>query len=1330
MEDAFATDDTKEPTMDGSDPDMTPDAGVDKIPSHYDDSTDQGKPAVPEPSKKAVSPKPRRNTEPAIPTTLADPQPLKLPPPAADSASADQADADKSSKKDKKPTKSHSKKKLGTRIKPVQPMEALREEGEEEESSIATSATESATSVVVAETPSKKKPNGFLSFFKRLGTPKAQKNPGLSSEEHSGSDPQPSAPLNAAGPATPPRSPRSPRGKNSTIYAEGYEAMRSEIRTYLDTEKIFLSELVTLRDEYLLPASRLSVPIEHVAVLLPHVEHLISCHSDTLKQVEKKQLQDSIPIGSIFDDLLAAVGDTYKQYRPKQVILLSLLDSSPNEKSMADHAAISNWLTTRTEEQQANAAANATSSSAPATAASTSNAAKRSQSVSAALAARPVLPLQELILVPLHHLVGIVSLLDRMLEVTPQVHPDHPNIRKASARAHLLQTDFSARGTTYRSMAKLTEIDAMLEFPSGSPLVLADETSKRSYLLEGSLHQLEQQVDHSQFSKIYMFLFSDMVLICKQLARDPGALSRTPSAVSRRRQSGRRQSSTNAKAASALTPRGEREPANGPAPAPITATPINKYIVISKLMLDRLFVVDPEDVHGEMTTFSNAKAAAMDSPAGIRKSPSPPANGSSTNNTPSKLRKGSKTSSTEGDEEVDTSTSEEVRELEDFDCLLELVDMGVGIHRLRFSSPSDKKLWLATLSSALSNIKLSFSVNERQYLYKLLMTTDPKPIFGVNPNDEKLYLWPSGRFVASLASRQLIERLHSNTFATVNLQRSFNNSSPASAQSQNPDSELALIKAEVINLKREHARQVADFNARREMDALEIASLQKTVREQTDTIILNTDSPAKGRRPRSGTVDSSASSNGSKRKPATRKTKAAVAAAEARAEEYINKYMDLVTSANAREKRDMEISRRLDANETALRDHSDKLSASLSSVTAALEKSQRELEEAKADRKAMAAQTERLNALIEKLLTSGSGSSNILAGSGTFSASSSTTSIGGGASGAPASRAPIKKDPSSTPVSDRIAARSNSATGKPPVPIKHSVGGGSTPNSPVVVAPVATKGQPATINGGSWRAPPTAGGGVGQPVAPGSPGPNGATVMSGSPAPHPAIMSIGQRGKRPSSASLIAAAPLEMPEAGVTADSSESSTSGNPQGLISSRGVPQSASPAPASPVVPALFGTAGKSSSKLNLTANGANGAPAAGAPGAAGGPPVSPGGRNREKKLKNVRFPDGAEDQGKSGSWLSKKLGFASPKTKKEETPTSKAPWRDPPSASSAGTDSPITVKKANKVDWSQTRAESYFSDDAASDYEGVNREFPSEFDRPQPDFMGSEGSEEAAQ
>lgn len=1363
MEDAFATDDTKEPTMDGSDPEMTPDAGVDRVPSAaYDDSTEQGKPISPAPGsgpKKAASPKQRRNTEPAIPTTLADRPTPPLALTTSANGSAEQASAEQpNGKKDKKPSKSHSKKKLGKRIKPVQPMEALHEEGEDEESSIANSGMES-SSVVVAETPSKKKSGGIFSFLKRLGTPKASKAQ-MSSEEHSGSDAQPPVTISQAAPATPPRSPRSPRSKaGNSAYAEGYDNMRSEIRTYLDTERIFISELIMLRDEYLIPASRLDVPIEHVAVLLAPVEQLISSHSDALKQVDKKALQDHIPIGTILDELLAATNDTYKLYRPKQVMLLSLLDSSPTEKSMADHAAISNWLATRVEEQQANAAANATTSSsaAPGTSTSTASAAKRSQSVSAALAARTVLPLQELILVPLHHLVGIVSLLDRLLEVTPQVHPDHPNIRKASARAHLLQTDFSARGTTYRSMAKLTEIDAMLEFPSGLPLVLADETSKRSYLLEGPAYQLEQQIDHSQFCKIYLFLFSDMALICKQLARDPTSMSRSPSAANRRRQSSsRRQSSTNAKGISVITPRGERDspsPASSSAAAAalngnILSTPVNKYIVISRLALDRIFVVDPEDVRGEMTTFSNAKAGTMDSPVAGRKNGSPssprPSGNASNTSTPSKNRKGSKSSTDAEDEEVESSSSDEMREMEDLDCLLEIVDMGVAIHRIRFASSGDKKLWLATLNSALSNIKLSFSVNERQYLYKLLLTSDPKPIFGAYPNEDKLALWPSARFIASLASRQLIERLHSNTFATVNLQRSYSSSpAPAAVGLQNPDSELGLIKAEVANLKREHARQLAELNSRRELDALEISALQKAVRDKDESLLLTTDSPSKGRRPRSGTVDSSDNSNGSKRKPAGRKTKAAVIAAESRADEYVGKYMDLVQSVNAREKRDMEISRRLEANETALKEHSEKLTASLATVTATLEKSQRELEEAKSDRKALAAQTERLHALIERLMTNGpqTGTTNPLAGSGTFSNSSSNASLGNSIppGSNSTSRLPIKKDPSGTPMGDRISARSNSATGRPIVPIKHTVGNtGSTPNSPIV-APVATKGQPATVQGGSWRAPPAGGSASTVPVSSGSPAPNGNNMMSGSPAPHPAIMSIGQRGKRPSSASLIAAAPLEMPEAGVTADSSESSTSGNPQAMISSRGIPAPGSPAPTvngttpatapSPVVPALFGASGKSSSKLNLgAANGANSA--AGGAAAAGGPPVSPGGRNREKKLKNVRFPDGEQEQGKSGSWLSKKLGFASPKPKKDEVPASKAPWRDPPSAGSAGTDSPITVKKANKVDWSQTRAESYFSDDAASDYETVHRDFPSEFDRTQPDFMGSEGSEEAAQ
>lgn len=1361
MEDAFATDDTREPTMEGSDTDAAAASATDKqtaAASAYDDS-DAGKPATAVPadvkttnnvsngSKNSPksSPKPRRNTEPSIlPSVAASTAPADD----SESSSAAPAAATPTKKNDKKPEKTPSKKKLGKKSKPVKTMESVQEEGEEDDEV-------AANTTVVAETPSKKKKEsgGFIGFFKRLGTPKPKSQQNASDEQHSGAETKSSSNANISSatsgeqaqvttPPRTPRSPRTPRARNAAILAEAYEAMKTEIRNYIESEKLYIADLVMLRNEYLAPSTRLATPIEHVSVLHAPINHLIQAHSETLKIIEKRAKDNDIPIGTIFDDWLASVSDTYKFYRPKQVILVSLLDSSPTEKSMADHAAISNWLTTIMEQQQANQAANHSGSAnnaAAAHASPSSNAAKRSQSMSASShVLRGVPSLQELVVKPMHHLAGIASLLDRLLEVTPQIHTDHPNIRKASARAHLLQADLSTRGTTYRSMAKLAEIDAMLEFPSGAPpFVLADETSKRSYLLEGPMYQLEQQMDHSQFNKCHMFLFNDMALLCKQLARDPSASavpSRSPSAIKSRKTSKKnlnsRQSSSLAvkengirekdannpsntslaTGSSSITPSGSANPASSSATpakdAPIViTTPANKYIVVSRLMLDRMFIVDPEDVNGEMTTFANAKMTPVGSALGVNSgvsasNASANANGS-TSASPSpaiKPKKGhtkkrsnameESSSSSSGDTASGASANETLPDMHDLDCLLEVVDMGVSIHRLRFASKQDKKLWLATLNSALANIKLSFSVNERQYLYKLLLTSDPKPVFSAYPDSsDKLFLWPTARFISSLASRQLIERLHSNTFATVNLQRTL--SSTNAAVTSSPDSELALIKAEVTNLKREHARQIAELTARRELDAREIATLQKSVREKEAESNSSAAGGTRTRGSRSGTVDSSASSAGSKRKKSAKK--AALIAAEARAEEYLAKYLELSNGMLAvSQRRDAEIARRLEVTEVALKEQKEQNAKMNAALLSALERNQRDAEEAKEERRK-----------IFELLFNMQGSGAVL---------SSSTSSNLGTPGKHGSNAPV------TP--EKITTRSTSGV-KPPVPLKPNSASNASPSgSP---APTATKGAPSTIQGGSWRAPPggnnsgtlQSGSGTASP-APGSPGPT-----------HPAIMSIGQRGKRPSSASLIAAAPLEMPESG-PADSSESSTSGNPQAPRPVATTPSGPNGMIAtSPSNPNLFGASGKSSSKLNLGLP-ANGGGAAGANGPA--PPVSPGGRGRERKLKNVRFPDGEQEQGKSGSWLSKKLGFASPKTKKEETPAAKAPWRDPPSTATANADQPITVKKANQVDWSQTRAESYFSDDA-SDYDAnaARDASPSELSR-QKDLVGSEGSEDA--
>ena len=123
----------------------------------------------------------------------------------------------------------------------------------------------------------------------------------------------------------------------------------------------------------------------------------------------------------------------------------------------------------------------------------------------------------------------------------------------------------------------------------------------------------------------------------------------------------------------------------------------------------------------------------------------------------------------------------------------------------------------------------------------------------------------------------------------------------------------------------------------------------------------------------------------------------------------------------------------------------------------------------------------------------------------------------------------------------------------------------------------------------------------------------------------------------------------------------------------------------------------------------------------------------------MKNVRFPANGEEAAKA-SWASlarKKLGLSSTKTKppKEgESPKEGVPWRQPPSSGTGtGSDTAVQLKKPNKIDWSQAKAESYFSDDLGSDYDPNFHMSPSDFERLQDEQMapddGSDYSEEAA-
>jgi len=297
-----------------------------------------------------------------------------------------------------------------------------------------------------------------------------------------------------------------------------------------------------------------------------------------------------------------------------------------------------------------------------------------------------------------------------------------------------------------------------------------------------------------------------------------------------------------------------------------------------------------------------------------------------------------------------------------------------------------------------------------------------------------------------------------------------------------------------------------------------------------------------------------------------------------------------------------------------------------------------------------------------------------------------------------ASPAPAKSESSGTASvaaspSDKVT-RANSAN-KPPVPTK-----------PSAVKPQAS--TPAVLaSSPSWR---------------GSQGSaSGASTGSQSPAqekPASAIPSFGTRGKRPSSISLIAAAPLDAPPPplvvdGVavanSADSSESS--GPPPTIPGSPGPNGPLSRVGVSSPGPGLFGSTGKTPSRLDLGVAPANGSG-----------PVSPGGRGKERKVKNVRYP--AKEEDKSGSWISKKLGFNS-KSKKEDGSASPQPWRQPRSGGNSS-DAPVTVKKTNKVDWSQTRAETYFSDDLGSDYDPAMALSPSDFERQQQEEFAARGND----
>jgi hypothetical protein len=1272
MEDAFATDDTKEPTLDDSDAQSTHDGNLtDQIPvASPDDSTETApkftSPESPPPSVSEVlgGSKTAQNASTAYqaPSTQTSTSSKVIASSSTTSVTANtdvtnqddiDAEGSPSASPNATPTKAKKKPKKPKRnkSKSVKQMDPLQEEGEEDDdpSTVAAAGTPvAAASSTPSDTPSRKKSSsgGLMGFLKRLGggTPKPSKT---QSDEQSGSE---SAPVSASATSNhanttpvkdssvangePPRTPRGAKAPKVDIF----EAMKAELKSFVEVERAFIHDLNMLLSEYLLPAKQAAVPIEHVAVLVGPAEQMLAYHSETLKIIEKKgHKDDHIAIGTIFDDFFASVSESYKLYRSKQVFLLSLLDSSPNnEKSMADHAAISNWLEEMIEKRPV------------------------------PKQPKHIPPLQELVLEPMHRLAGLAYLLDQLTEVTPQTHPDYPNIRKAAARAHLLQTELSTRGTSYRSMAKLSEIDAMLEFPSGSPpFLLADESSKRSYLLEGPIYQLEQHLDHSQFNKIHLFLFSDMALLCKQLARDPA--SRSPSTV---------KAASSTAATSRRQNSGVRRDASGIGSSPsLMVASSNKYIVVSKLMLNHVFLVDPEDCRGEMTTFSNAKATKVSS-------------ATSSSSSSAAAAAVVEVIDPQGENVDGEERNDDVEDLKDLDCLLEIVDMGVSIHRLRFTSKEDKKLWLATFNSAVANVKMAFNVNERQYLYKLLLPQQLKPIFGALPNSDDLTRWPTAPFVASLASRQLLERLHSSTFATVNLQRNVN--------SLAPDTEVALIKQEVANLKREHQRHLAELNSRHEMDQEEINALQRMIKDKdVENAERNATSPTKTRRSRSSTIASQSSASSIEATPTKKRSskKAALAVAEERAEEYLNKYLELL----ARDKREADLVKRLESAEIAMKEQGEHFAKTVASMSKVLERNEHELEEMKADRKKLAQQSDKLSKLIERLLTQPAAA----AATTTVSASSSQSTNTASPAGNPVKSSATAATPIITPVSspDKLA-RTNSGM-KPPVPTKSAT-------------PKTTVSGTAAAAGGNWR------GSVGSP----SSGSGGASPAS-SPAqnnekPVSAIPSFGARGKRPSSVSLIAAAPLDGPVDGMvaiaanSADSSESS--GPPVGGGSSLGRLGMSSPN--------LFGSTGKSPSRLDLAGAQANPLTATANGGAGAQPPVSPGGRGKERKLKNVRFPPNGEgDSGKSGGWLRQKLGLSQPKSKRagdDGGNASPTPWRQPPSSGGNSSDAPVTVKKPNKVDWREARAESYFSDDLGSDYDPAMAMSPSDFERAQEEFM----------
>ena len=1219
------------------------------------------------------------------------------------------------SKSGKKPSKKKSKANVKKgKGKPGKSIEALQEEGEDSDShSISSTAAANHTQQTPAvaaspapDTPSRKKSNatGFMGFLKRLGGSKSHKHASgsnnnadeIASSDHeidsaaalsatastaaTSSTSQAAPAATSAASASPSKdasavasasdgAPKTPRGAKAPK-VDPYEAMKAELKSYTEMERAFIQDLHTLLEEYLLPAKKLPVPIEHVSVLCAPVEHMISSHSDTLKIVEKKSKDEHFAVGSIFDDLLAAVSDSYKLYRSKQVLLLSLLDSSPTEKSMADHAAISNWLETHLEEQQEQPGGG-----------------KHSK--------KDVPPLQELVLEPMHRLAGIAFLLEQLTVVTPQTHPDFPNIRKACARVHLLQQELSMRGTTYRSMAKLSEIDAMLEFPYGVPsFQLADESAKRSFLLEGPVHQLEQHSDHSEFSKVYFFLFNDMLLICKQLARDPGS---TPNNTKQaRRNAGSRQNSV-VRQLSGVNATGTH----------IVHSPANKYIVLSRLVLDRLFLVDPEDT-GEMAAFGVAKSKRREFPPSEESSA--PSNTTSTSaaaptssnaasslssatapTTPAKgsaSEDGGKSKSSPEANSINAAQNErenedDIEELKDVDRLLEIVDMGVAIHRLRFSTRDDKKLWLATLNSAFSNIKLSFGSNERQYLYKLLLATQPcKPILGTDPDSESLAAWPSARFVASSATRHLLERLHSHTFSSVNFHKSNNPAHPASS-----DSDMALVKQEVANLKREHLRQLAELSAQHERDQLEIAALQKDVRTKEEVIISQT------RQARSDTVESVDSTASGSTAPTPSKKKKG----KTNVDESV-----LQKSVERLESHEHGMLKRLDIAEFTMKSQSEQFSKAIHAMT-------KEMEEMRSERKAMVQQQERLSALLER-----------------FMSNASTTGLNG--SSLLREQSGDKPAPGTVAAARESVIRQSSGVSKPPVPSKPGTGTsvGQTSNAIATTTTTTTaaaaaaaspkvgaSGAPTRQVSGAWR------GSVGSPTlqsASTASATNGSLlnvsiIGPGSPV-NSTVASFGSKGKRPSSVSLIAAVPLEQlpPSESGVADSSESS---GPRG---------------GSTTGPNVFGTSGKSPSRLNLSA--AQSAAATDKPG-----PVSPGGRGKERKVKNLRFPNGENEGGsKSGNWLQKKLGLSSKdKPRRDDSSGQIAPgWRQTPSSAGAAPDAPITVKKANKVDWSQARAEAYLSDDLGSDYDPAMAMSPSDFERNQEEFMapdnvGSDYSDE---